>query len=69
MAMGRAQRRVAQRRVARPGEIQARRAGGLVCLQAGPMWWSMSPNEALRLSHDLAHAAVDIVEEARHAQT
>lgn len=64
--MGRAQRRVVNRRIAKPGELQARRAGSLVALQGGTSWWSMTPNEALRLAHELTDAAVDIIEEDRH---
>lgn len=65
--MGRAQRRVALRRVARPGELQARRAGGMVTLQAGTMWWTVNAHEALRLAWELRDAAIDIIEEDRHA--
>lgn len=63
--MGRAQRRVVNRRIARPGELRASRAGGLVALQGGTAWWSMNAHEALRLAHELTDAAIDIIEAER----
>lgn len=63
--MGRAQRRVALRRVVQPGELQARRAGGMVTVQAGTHWWTTNPNDALRLAHELTEAAIDIIEDER----
>lgn len=64
--MGRAQRRVALRRVARPGELHATRAGDMVTLQAGSMWWTTNAHDALRLAWELRDAATDIIEEERH---
>lgn len=57
MSLGRAQRRVMQRRKAHPGDIIVHVAAGTVGIQILEQWWTISPDHARSLAAHLARAA------------